>query len=313
MRLIFIFGLILLAAGAAFPASATTVTVLGDTAQYGGTGGGDFREQCGDQDVLIGVNLTVGKDINSISPVCKGQQNGVPYGPSYFLHTWGDANDEEAWAVCGQGEVMQGVYIAKSNAQILHHLELRCRDVSTGQVYKRHILHDNSITLTHGGEAVGEPDFANCGSGAFAVGIFGGYGANVDRLGLICGKFEQAAAPQQQDQTAPSPSGPPEKPIKSTGKGGQNTAPANNGPNLKPTDNGAGGNTNADQDDNGGNNNAGGASAAVDTTIYDQPDGNDLDYLSAGDPVTIVSCNDDNWCKISAPRKGWVWGDDLDR
>jgi hypothetical protein len=71
-------------------------------------------------------------------------------------------------------------------------------------------------------------------------------------------------------------------------------------------DNGDNGNQNAD---NGG----GGSAAATDTTVYDQPEGNDVAYLSAGDPVTIVSCNDDNWCQISKPRKGWVWGDDLRR
>ena len=74
-------------------------------------------------------------------------------------------------------------------------------------------------------------------------------------------------------------------------------------------DNGDNGDTNnADDGDNGG-----GATAATDTTIYDQPAGNDVAYLNAGDAVTIVSCNDDNWCQISKPRRGWIWGDDLNR
>jgi hypothetical protein len=54
-------------------------------------------------------------------------------------------------------------------------------------------------------------------------------------------------------------------------------------------------------------------SAANDTTIYDSPEGSDLAYLSAGDPVTIITCKPNNWCHISAPADGWVWGDDLDR
>ena len=60
-------------------------------------------------------------------------------------------------------------------------------------------------------------------------------------------------------------------------------------------------------------NKGGQASAATATTIYDQPEGNDVAYLDAGDPVTIVSCNDNNWCQISKPERGWVWGDDLNR
>jgi hypothetical protein len=71
---------------------------------------------------------------------------------------------------------------------------------------------------------------------------------------------------------------------------------------------GAGGDNNA----GGGNGGGGGASAATDTTIYDQPEGNDV-ALSAGDPVTIVNCDNNNWCRISTPRKGWVWGGDLDK
>ena len=66
----------------------------------------------------------------------------------------------------------------------------------------------------------------------------------------------------------------------------------------------------------GGNGNvaaAAGAAAATDTTIYDQPGGSDVDYLAAGDVVTIITCNADNWCRISKPRRGWVWGGDLDR
>jgi len=55
------------------------------------------------------------------------------------------------------------------------------------------------------------------------------------------------------------------------------------------------------------------ATAATDTTIYDQPAGNDIAYLHAGDSVTIVNCNGDNWCQVSKPKNGWVWGDDLNR
>lgn len=51
--------------------------------------------------------------------------------------------------------------------------------------------------------------------------------------------------------------------------------------------------------------------AATDTTIYDKPEGEDQAYLSEGDPVTIINCNGDNWCHISEPQDGWVWGDDL--
>jgi hypothetical protein len=68
--------------------------------------------------------------------------------------------------------------------------------------------------------------------------------------------------------------------------------------------------------DTGDNNGDGGGEQAttnVDTTVYvvkgqESPRNK---YLNAGDQVTIVTCQSDNWCKISSPHSGWVWGDDL--
>jgi len=84
---------------------------------------------------------------------------------------------------------------------------------------------------------------------------------------------------------ASAPPSPPAKPPIDVNNGDDNTPPPDNG--------------------------GGQVSAATATTIYDQPAGNEVAYLDEGDPVTIVQCNDNNWCQISKPRKGWVWGDDL--
>lgn len=68
--------------------------------------------------------------------------------------------------------------------------------------------------------------------------------------------------------------------------------------------------------DENGDNQAGGnrGSANTDTTVYDEPEGNDVAYLTTGDPVRIVQCGQpENWCQISAPAAGWVWGPELDR
>jgi hypothetical protein len=58
------------------------------------------------------------------------------------------------------------------------------------------------------------------------------------------------------------------------------------------------------------------AKAKTDTTLYASPGGAEIDYLTAGDQVTIVACNntaDDHWCHVSAPKDGYIWGDDLER
>lgn len=64
--------------------------------------------------------------------------------------------------------------------------------------------------------------------------------------------------------------------------------------------------------DNGG----GTAETAPDgTTIYkknngDQSDANVAGYVEAGGAVTVVQCSG-SWCKVSAPKAGWVWAEDL--
>ena len=57
----------------------------------------------------------------------------------------------------------------------------------------------------------------------------------------------------------------------------------------------------------------GSAVAATDTTIYAKPAGKEVAYLRAGDPVTIASCDNIGWCKISDPVLGYVWGPDLSK
>jgi hypothetical protein len=59
------------------------------------------------------------------------------------------------------------------------------------------------------------------------------------------------------------------------------------------------------------------ASAPNGTTIYKQPNGDEskaniAGYVGRGKSVTIVEC-DGNWCEVSAPKAGWVWGADLDQ
>ena len=47
--------------------------------------------------------------------------------------------------------------------------------------------------------------------------------------------------------------------------------------------------------------------------IVDRPDGDFVAYLSEGAAVTIEFCDENNWCRISKPRAGWVSGDYLRR
>jgi len=142
---------------------------------------------------------------------------------------------------------------------------------------------------------------ANCGDDSYATGIWGAYGSMVDAIGLICAVYHPPAA-------AP----PADKPVKTIGKP-KSTKPPPEKPSGAPLkiDNGAG--DDGSEADNGGGGNGGGrrATAAADTTIYDAPEGNEIGYLSAGDALSGLDCNDNNWCRITKPQKGWVWGEDI--
>lgn len=48
--------------------------------------------------------------------------------------------------------------------------------------------------------------------------------------------------------------------------------------------------------------------------VYDVPGGDEIDCLASTAPVLIVQCGMPvNWCEISRPTPGWVWGVALDR
>jgi hypothetical protein len=189
--------------------------------------------------------------------------------------------------------VVDGLTVKVSTEHYVMNFVLICTNIDT---------HEHASTYyapSAAGKAEDYTKSVHCGENGWAIGVIGRWGSRVDGLGLYCIVSRSAE---------PLNTPPPAKPIKHTARGGPTTAPPDKPP-IKVL-NGDDADQNADNGDDGG---AGGATAATDTTIYDQPDGSDVAYLSGGDPVTIVSCNDDNWCRISKPQNGWVWGDDLDR
>jgi hypothetical protein len=164
------------------------------------------------------------------------------------------------------------------------------------------------------GDAIGPTNQQACRAGMAGTGLGIHFGKDVNAVGLICDPLiipHSAEAPRS--LTAPV-TVVKQKPVVITGRAKKTqslSASKTPATPLKPgfkVNNG-----NHTGGGGAGGNGGGGASAATDTTIYDQPEGNDVAYLSAGDAVTIVSCNGDNWCQISKPRRGWVWAEDLDR
>lgn len=257
--------------------------------EVGGPGGAPFVDLCRDGDVLIGFNFTAGKDLNTIAAVCQpARRGGQVTGAIYGLNTWGTRPEVGGFLKtsgtgrCPPGTAVQSIEVGVSRHNTLHGVVLHCRNMATGDW----LAGDGTVGNLGTGEAV-RTETAPCGSGTIATGIVGGYGALVDRLGLICTAYQD---PRVQ-APAPAPQAPQPEP------GPQRGAP------LPVGDGGDGGNT------GGGN-----GSANVSTTVYDEPDVNPKFYLEPSDPVTIIQCGDpENWCHISQPVDGWVWGPELDR
>ena len=184
------------------------------------------------------------------------------------------------------GQAVRRFTVFLDNNQDIHHLRTTCGPLlpNTGQsVYL-------PATLTTGGQAVPTGSSAGCPAGSIAVGVQGRYGALVDAIGLICSTFSFHQPPP-----APTPND-PNRPVKCTGVRTPTSKcpyPTPIPPN-QPTQHTR--------------------TAHVATTVYDARGGNDVDYLNQGDSVTIMSCDDAagmEWCQISAPVKGYVWGEDL--
>lgn len=147
----------------------------------------------------------------------------------------------------------------------------------------RHIIYGcftvpgNDLTYYGTENSGGEDAYSehtDCPPGQYATGIYGHFDGLINSIGLHC-KEPPIKAPQ------------PPPPLS-----GNNNPPAADNPPA-----------------------AAQASARTDTTVYQvkgQDDEATNQYLTQGEPVTIDSC-DENWCRISAPYSGWVWGEDLNR
>lgn len=282
------------------------IAQIGPTGLIGGPGGGDFRDQCDDGSYLVGFNLVVDRDANSIAAVCRAFTDNHYSGDEVGLTTRGNANSRKVWGVrCPDNKAAEQIVVSVSKVNLVHRASLVCRN-PFGHDYEP----SSSVPEFYGisGESVYQ-NTTGCGGGAMAVGLIGRYGGNVDALGLLCKVMGSKPI---------HGTGKVNKPIHGTGKvnKGGNTPP------LKVNNGGGAGNGGGGGNDTGADNGNGGggadtATASGGTTIYKQPNGDDSDanvagYVAPGSSVTVSSCSG-GFCKISKPKPGWVWGEDIGR
>ena len=280
---------LLLPAGLASSALAGT-----QTSTVGDQGGTAFQSACPPGEALLGFGYMAGENLLSISPQCRLLENGTPTGKLDELGSVGVAYGESgAGAVtststaCPKGMSVVGMQVYLDPRTSVHHVRLSCH-VTDGE-NKAGALAKQTDTL---GGQVGSHSGANCPAGEFATGMIGSYGPVINSLGLICHSADDDTA----NVATPD-----------TNTGDNETADGDGFPiqlqiNLPPlkfdAKPGPSKHTRV---------------ALTSTTIYAKPAGKEIAYLGGGDRVTIVTCenNGQGWCKISTPKKGYVWGGDL--
>lgn len=157
------------------------------TNEFGGKGGGHFEDNCNPGDFLIGFNWTAGKALNTVSPLCVVQKKGKWAGQPYHRRTWGQPAENIGGLTtpfmngthqCNPDQFVTALHVWWDKFGIVHHVQVFCHNVSRTKkvVYQ---------TDNQGGEPSHDGS-APCPTGQFGIGLHGGYGALIDRIGLKC-------------------------------------------------------------------------------------------------------------------------------
>jgi hypothetical protein len=151
-----------------------------ETQVYGGSGGWEFETEC-EFDFLRGLNLRSARVIDQVSTRCVDESTGRIIASN---ETYGGRGGTYATTSCRSGHVVKG--LRGRSARVVDNVQLTC--VEAADVSSVDDTASESIDTNYpafGG--TGGTFFAvRCGYGDAAVGIFGGAGQYVDRIGLLC-------------------------------------------------------------------------------------------------------------------------------
>ena len=210
--------LLCLIAGPAFAASDQILPPMG------GPGGGQFFARCEQGDILTGVDLRVGDDVDGIRPIC-ATVRAPTYDGNLHLYAkgFGGVGGEMARVVCPDSApavtALEVGYEGEATV-IINNVHLFCGLALPNQPLTTY------PTAVFDGPVIGEADNgilaggvriplnsarATCPAGLVPVGITGRAGKWLDALSLICGALPYDPAP-------PKPAPPPPSPVKSIGR-----------------------------------------------------------------------------------------------
>src|SRR5262245_25849711 len=169
----------------AWAACSVAAAILGsqsharDVGSFGGTGGGEFRITCEPGDFLVGFDVIHTHVIDRIAPVCGDARKGGTYGRPWIGGVPKLATRRDRKERCQPGALLTILHVFADRIPLVNRVGFTCWHPGTGDV-----------TNNLGGVA-GNNRRLICPHGEVATGIYGRAGTAIDRLGLICERFER--------------------------------------------------------------------------------------------------------------------------
>jgi hypothetical protein len=166
----------------------------------GGPGGSQFFARCANGDILNGVELRTGNDVDGIRPICASSRAPTSIGPrNVFSVGYGGDGGGVSRVVCpDNAPAIAGLRVGYEGEKttIINNVHLYCSVVLPNQPLTTHptaVFDGPRIVHTDPGPLTGyDPVFVNwdqesCPKGLVPVGINGRSGVWLDAVGLICG------------------------------------------------------------------------------------------------------------------------------
>ena len=160
------------------PATAQTDAIL---RPIGGGGGSQFVARCPQSELLTGVDLRAGEQVDSIQPICVPGVAGQFQ--TYPLRFGGNGGSPLVLVCPNDAPIVTGMDIRWGNHLIVMSIHLFCGVAAAAQAPTEvpAAVFDGTSTITGGGGR------QRCPAGLVGVGINGRSGERLDALGLICG------------------------------------------------------------------------------------------------------------------------------
>jgi hypothetical protein len=278
--------------------------------------GDKFEATCPDGQAAVGFVYNAAESLTAIGTYCAKVENGKISGSPIKPKSIRGVKRGKAFAasLCTDANAVAALLVVQNGLQLIRHIQILCREDLAGAGYD-HGANQSLVDLPAQQPGLGngfppnDPLYilqdgapALCPEATYATGFIGTYlaGQSITSIGLRCSDPVTADKPQA-DTT---------KPDNGSGAGGDMTDPGDGA---------------SDGEDGfqitlqiGPNTLKFGPKGKVRkakeaTTVYAEPDGDEIAYLDKGEKVTVLACEDKGkgWCQVTRPEAGFVWGGDL--